>query len=110
LYSPTWNHLTPVSVLQQQLPVVSVVWKPPLHHSLESLDPVPTSLDSFVASTHDEHLVTYGVGAVVDTTGSHSMAEGTHTREVLRRSIKEEIKGESAKASQGSNKLMIKHV
>ena len=60
-----------------------MVWNPHL---------VPTLMDSFVACAPDEHLSTYGAGAVVDvvdTTGSHSMEEGKDTREVLRRSIEE---------------------
>jgi hypothetical protein len=84
--------------LLQQLPVAWMVWKPPLH-PLEFLGPVPTVLDSFVAWVPDGHLATYGVGAVVDTTGSHNMAEGKDTREVLRRSIKEK----KVSQSKGSN-------
>jgi hypothetical protein len=63
-----------------------MVWKR-LLHPLESLGYVPTLLDSFAACVPDEHLAAYG--AVVDTTGSHSMAEGKDTWEVLRQSIKE---------------------
>jgi hypothetical protein len=77
--------LTPVSLLQQ-VAVAWMVWKP-LLHPLESLRYVPTLLDWFAACASDEHLAAYG--AVVDTTGSHSMADGKDTWEVLRRSIKE---------------------
>jgi hypothetical protein len=78
-----------------------MVWNPPLH-PLESLGPVPTLMDSLVACAPDEHLAAYGAGAVVDTTGSHSMAEGgKDTRELLRQSIKEKKMSES----KGSNSL-----
>ena len=79
--------------LLQQLPVAWMVWNPHL---------VPTLMDSFVACAPDEHLAAYGSGAVadvVDTTGSHSMAEGKDTREVLRRSIKEK----KVRQNKGSN-------
>lgn len=49
-----------------------------------------------MACSPDEHLLAAcGAAAGVDTTGNHNMAEGKHTREVLREDrSKKETKGE----------------